>query len=353
MQALRTTLAATVAGAALIVSAGAASAADSVTGGGSTFIYPALSQWAQSFNKDTGKKVNYQSIGSGGGLRQLAKKTVTFAASDMPLKKGKLDAKGYVQWPMILGGIVPVVNIDGVEKGQMVLDGETMADIYLGKITKWNDAKIKALNPNLKLPDSTITVVHRSDGSGTTFNFTNYLDKVSKEWDKEVGSSTEVNWPTGIGGKGNAGVAQYVNSVPNAIGYVEYAYALENNLTYTKLKNQAGKAVAPSMETFSVAAQNADYKADNGFYLILTDQPGDKSWPILATTFVLMYKDAKNADESKLALEFFDWSFKNGGDAAKKLDYIGIPQNVYSVVEKDAWSQIKADGKPVWDGGSK
>ena len=328
--------------------ASAVASATSVTAGGSTFIYPVLSEWAQTYAKNTGVQVNYQSIGSGGGLRQLEEKTVTFAASDMPLKEAKLKSSGYVQWPMILGGIVPVVNLTGVKPGDMTLDGDTLAKIYMGKITKWNDPAIKALNPNLNLPDGIITVVHRSDGSGTTFNFTNYLDKVSPEWDKDVGSSTEVNWPTGIGGKGNAGVAQYVRQVPNAIGYVEYAYAKDSNLTWTKLKNKAGTIVSPNSESFAAAAQNADYADAPGYYLILTNQPGDKSWPILATTFVLMYAEPQNKTSTVAALKFMDWAYKNGGEAATKLDYIPIPASVYNAVETTWKNDIKVDGAAVW-----
>ncbi len=335
--------------ASLAVMAGPAAASENITGGGSTFIFPVLSEWAKAYEEATGNQINYQSIGSGGGLRQLEEKTVTFAASDMPLKEAKLQAEGYVQWPQIAGAIVPVVNINGISAGDITLDGATLANIYLGKITEWSDPAIKALNPDHDL-SGTITVVHRSDGSGTTFNFTNYLDKVSQDWDKDVGSSTEVNWPTGIGGKGNAGVAQYVKTVPNAIGYVEYAYALENNLAYTQLVNQAGKTVAPNMASFQAAAEGAaqGYANAPGFYLILTDQPGDGSWPILATTFVLTYATPQDADATKTALEFFDWAFKNGGDAAAKLDYLAIPQTVYEQIETTWTDQIKADGNPVW-----
>jgi len=307
--------------------------AKSVTGGGSTFIQPVLTKWAKAYNEAEGVEVNYQGIGSGGGLRGLADKTLTFAASDMPLKEDKLKSEGYVQWPMIAGAIVPVVNIDGIKPGDLTVDGDTLAQIYLGKITKWNDPEIAKLNDGVKLPDSTITVVHRSDGSGTTFNFTNYLDKVSTDWDKQVGSSTEVNWPTGIGGKGNQGVAQYVQQVPNSIGYVEYAYALENKMTYTKMVNKNGKTVEPTAETFKAAAEGADYASAPGYYLILTNQPGDKAWPIMATTFVLMYAKPQNADESLAALKFLDWSFKNGDKDAEALEYLPIPEKVYTMIE--------------------
>lgn len=323
--------------------------ATDITGGGSTFIYPVLSQWAQQYATATGTKVNYQAIGSGGGLRALEEKTVTFAASDMPLKEAKLKSEGYVQWPQIAGAIVPVVNIDGVAANDLVLDGKTMAEIYLGKITDWSDPAIKALNPDFT-GAGYITVVHRSDGSGTTFNFTNYLDKVSPDWDKQVGSSTEVNWPTGIGGKGNAGVAQYVQSVPNSIGYVEYAYALENNLAYTKMVNQAGKTVEANADSFKAAAEGAaqGYANAPGFYLILTDQPGDGSWPILATTFILTYATPQDAAETKAALDFFDWSFKNGTADAQKLDYLPIPETVFDQVEATWTAQIMDNGTPVW-----
>lgn len=324
-------------------------AAENITGGGSTFIFPVLSQWADEYEKATGTQINYQAIGSGGGLRALEEKTVTFAASDMPLKEAKLKSEGYVQWPQIAGAIVPVVNVDGISANDLVIDGPTLANIFLGKITDWSDPAIKALNPDFT-GSGFITVVHRSDGSGTTFNFTNYLDKVSPEWDKDVGSSTEVNWPTGIGGKGNAGVAQYVQSVPNSIGYVEYAYALENNLAYTKMVNQAGKTVEATMDSFTAAAQGAadGYANAPGFYLILTDQPGDGSWPILATTFVLTYATPQDAAATKTALDFFAWSFANGEAAAEKLDYLSIPQSVYQMIEKTWTEQIVADGNPVW-----
>lgn len=338
-------------GAALaLATAAPASAADSITGGGSTFIFPVLSQWADTYKSDTGNQINYQAIGSGGGLRALGEKTVTFAASDMPLHADKLKSEGYVQWPQIAGAIVPVVNIEGVSANGLVLDGETLANIYLGKITDWSDPAIKKLNPDLTA-SGYITVVHRSDGSGTTFNFTNYLDKVSDDWDKQVGSSTEVNWPTGIGGKGNAGVAQYVKSVPNSIGYVEYAYALENNLAYTKMVNQAGKTVEANMDSFKAAAEGAadGYAKAPGFYLILTNQPGDASWPILATTFVLTYAEPQDPAATKAALDFFAWSFANGDAAAEKLDYLSIPQSVYDLIEKTWVEQIKANGQPVWE----
>lgn len=339
----RTFRVAALAGALSLALTPAAFAADTVTGGGSTFIQPVLTQWAQDYQKATGTEVNYQGIGSGGGLRGLGQKTLTFAASDKPLKEDELKEKGYVQWPMIAGAIVPVVNLDGIKPGELTLDGDTMAKIFMGKIKQWDDAEIAKLNPDVKLPSKAITVVHRSDGSGTTFNFTNYLNKVSPDWKSEVGSSTEVKWPTGIGGKGNQGVAQYVQQVPASIGYVEYAYALENKMTYTKLVNKNGKAVEPSSDTFKAAAEGADYASAPGFYLILTDQPGDNAWPIMATTFVLMYAEPQDAAKSLVALKFLDWSFKNGVAAAEKLDYLPIPEKVYTLIEKTWSEQFKGD----------
>jgi phosphate transport system substrate-binding protein len=322
--------------------------ADTITGAGSTFIYPVLSQWAQGYSKATGTDVNYQAIGSGGGLKQLDAKTVTFAASDKPLSGDDLKSKGYVQWPMVAGAIVPVVNVPGISAGDMTLNGDVLAKIFMKKITKWNDPAILALNPSLKIGDQAITVVHRSDGSGTTFNFTDYLSKVSPEWKSEVGSSTEVKWPIGIGGKGNAGVAQYVQTVPGSIGYVEYAYATQNKLAYTKLVNANGKTVDPTAETFKAAAEGADYGSVPGYGLIMTNQPGDKSWPIMATTFVLTYAQPQDKAATTSALKFFDWVFKNGEADATKLDYLAMPEKVSALIEKTWANEIKDSGTAVW-----
>lgn len=316
---------------------GQAMAAAQITGAGSSFIYPVLSKWAATYHKKTGVEINYQPIGSGGGLQQIYSHTVTFAASDMPLHKTQLTAKHLQQFPMIIGGIVPIVHIVGIQTNQLVLDGNVLAKIYEGKITYWNDPQIVALNPSLKgkLPHNRIVSVHRADGSGTTFNFTNYLDKVNSDWKLHIGSNTVVNWPGfGIGAKGNAGVASQVAHLPNAIGYVEYAYAKQNHLTVTKMKNAAGSVVTADADTFAAAAKNAHYHADNGFYLILTNQPGADSWPIVATTFVLVPTNSKHPKQVKQALRFFTWSYHHGKKAASQLDYVAIPKKVYKQVIK-------------------
>jgi phosphate transport system substrate-binding protein len=313
-----------------------------ITGAGSTFIYPVLSKWADAYKKETGSGVNYQSIGSGAGIKQIQAKTVTFGATDAPLKPDQLEKDGLAQWPMIMGAIVPVVNIEGVKPGDMVLDGQTLADIFQGKITKWDDAAIKKLNPNVKLPSAAISVVHRADGSGTTFNFTDYLSKVSADWKSKVGEGTAVEWPTGVGAKGNEGVSGNVGQTKDSIGYVEYAYAKQNKLTYTKLVNKAGKTVDPTNDAFQAAASNADWTHAPGYYLILTDQPGDKSWPIVASTFILMHKDATDKAASQEALKFFKYSFDKGGKMAEDLDYIPMPDLVVKQVEKTWASDIKS-----------
>lgn len=286
--------------------------------------------------------MNYQSIGSGAGIKQIQAKTVTFGATDAPLKADQLQKDGLAQWPMIMGAIVPVVNIDGVKPGAIVLDGPTLAEIFLGKITKWDDAAIKKLNPNAKLPSEAISVVHRADGSGTTFNFTDYLSKVSADWKSKVGSGTAVEWPVGVGAKGNEGVAANVGQTKNSIGYVEYAYAKQNKLTYTALVNKAGKTIQPTNEAFQAAASNADWANAPGYYLILTDQPGDKSWPIVASTFVLMHKEAADKAASQEALKFFKYAFDKGSKMAEDLDYIPMPDSVIKMIEKTWNSDIKS-----------
>jgi phosphate transport system substrate-binding protein len=318
---------------------GVASAADQqqLTGAGGTAIYPLLSDWANTYNKTTGVAVNYQAIGSGGGIQQIEAKTVQFANSDKPLTPDVLTQNGLVQFPAVIIGITPVVNIPGVAPGQMTLNGQVLADIFLGKINNWNDKAIAALNPGLTLPDSTIAVVHRSDGSGTTFNFTNYLSKVSDDWKTKVGSDTAVSWPTGLGGKGNAGVASFVNQVKGSIGYVEFAYAKQNNMTFTKLVNHNGKTVAPELKSFQAAAANADFSKTTDFYLILTDQAGDEVWPITAGTYMLMRKDypvAQNTD----VLKFFNWFLTKGQDAAAKLDYVPLPEKTVALIQ-DYWKK--------------
>jgi phosphate transport system substrate-binding protein len=324
----------------LVAASTSAFAAD-ITGAGATFPFPLYSKWADSYKKETGNGLNYQSIGSGGGIKQIQAKTVTFGASDMPLKSEQLDKDGLVQWPMVMGAIVPVVNIEGVKPGEMVLDGETLGNIYLGKITKWDDPAIKKLNPDLKLPSEAIAVVRRSDGSGTTFNFTDYLSKVSPEWKSKVGSSTAVEWPVGVGAKGNEGVSGNISQTKNSIGYVEYAYAKQNKLTFTGLINKAGKTVQPTVEAFQAAASNADWAKAPGYYVILTDQPGEKSWPITASTFILMHKDPADKAAAAEALKFFKWAFAKGDKMAEELDYIPMPDNVVKMIEKTWSSDIK------------
>jgi phosphate transport system substrate-binding protein len=325
-------------GAALLAVSSTTVFAADISGAGATFPFPIYAKWADSYKKDTGNGLNYQSIGSGAGIKQIKAKTVTFGATDAPLKGKDLDEAGLVQFPMVMGGIVPVVNLDGVKSGELVLDGPTLAKIYLGDITKWNDPAIQKLDPNLKLPDLPIAVIHRADGSGTTFNFTNYLSKVSPEWDSKVGSAPSVEWPAGIGAKGNDGVANNVGTTKGAIGYVEYAYAKQNKLTYADLLNKAGKVVAPTLESFQAAAANADWANSPGFYVILTDQPGEKSWPLTAATFILLYKKPVDVAASNDALKFFTYAYDKGADAAKELDYIPMPENVIALV-KATWAK--------------
>jgi phosphate transport system substrate-binding protein len=325
----------------LVAASTSAFAAD-ITGAGSTFIFPVLSKWADAYKKESGAGVNYQSIGSGAGIKQIQAKTVTFGATDAPLKADQLEKDGFVQWPMIMGAIVPVVNIEGVKAGDMMLDGDTLAKIYLGTISKWDDPAIKKLNPKLSLPSAAIAVVHRADGSGTTFNFTDYLSKVSADWKSKVGSGTAVEWPVGVGAKGNEGVSGNIGQTKNAIGYVEYAYAKQNKLTFTGLVNKSGKSVQPTTEGFQAAAANADWANAPGYYLILTDQPGDKSWPIVASTFILLHKDSTDKAASQEAIKFFKWSFDKGGKMAEELDYIPMPDSVVKLIEKTWSAEIKS-----------
>lgn len=332
----------TIVAAGLVAATTTAAFAADITGAGATFPFPIYSKWADAYKKETGNGLNYQSIGSGGGIKQIQAKTVTFGASDAPLKAEQLEKDGLVQWPMVMGAIVPVVNLEGVKPGEMMFDGETLANIYLGKITKWDDAAIKKLNPNVKLPSDAITVVRRSDGSGTTFNFTNYLSKASADWKSKVGEGTAVEWPVGVGAKGNEGVSGNISQTKNSIGYVEYAYAKQNKLTYTGLVNKAGKTVQPTVEAFQAAASNADWAKAPGYYVILTDQPGEKSWPITAATFILMHKEPADKAASKEALKFFAWAFKNGAKAAEELDYIPMPESVVKLIEKTWSADIKS-----------
>lgn len=313
-----------------------------VTGAGATFPFPVYSKWADAYKKETGHGVNYQSIGSGAGIKQILAKTVTFGATDAPLKADKLEKDGLAQWPMVMGAIVPVVNIEGVKPGELVLSGELLGDIYLGKVTKWDDPAIVKLNPSVKLPSASIAVVHRSDGAGTSFNFTNYLSKVNGEWKSKVGEGTAVEWPAGVGAKGNEGVSGNVGQTRNAIGYVEYAYAKQNKLTYTALINKAGKVVQPGVASFQAAAANADWASAPGYHVILTDQPGEASWPITAATFILMYREPSDKAASAEAIKFFKWAFEKGGVMAEELDYIPMPESVVKQIEKTWTSDIKS-----------
>ena len=320
--------------------AGANAQAADITGAGATFPFPIYSKWADAYKKETNNGLNYQSIGSGAGIKQIQAKTVTFGASDIPLKAEDLKKDGLVQWPMVMGGIVAVVNLEGVKPGELLLDGEALADIFLGKIKKWDDAPIKKLNPKVTLPSTAITVVRRSDGSGTTFNFTNYLSKVSKEWASKIGSDASVEWPVGVGAKGNDGVAGNVAQTKNSIGYVEYAYAKQNKLTFAGMVNKAGKSVEPTVEAFQAAAANADWSVP-GYYQILTDQPGDKSWPLTAATFILMYAEPQDKTASTDAIKFFDWAFSKGDKMAEELDYIPMPASVTALIRKTWAADIK------------
>lgn len=320
-----------------------------ITGAGATFPYPIYAKWAESYNVKTGVKLNYQSIGSGGGIKQIQNKTVDFGASDKPLKPEELEKSGLMQFPTVVGGVVPVVNVPGIENGELRLNGQVLADIFLKKITKWNDPAIKALNPTQTLPDLAITVVHRSDGSGTTFVFANYLSKVSKEWADKVGADTSVAWPVGVGGKGNEGVAAYAQRIKGAIGYVEFAYAKQNNLPYITMQNREGEYVKPSIESFQSAASYAEWDKAPGFYEILTNEPGKATWPIAGATFILMHKSQDNPANGKEVLKFFDWGYNNGSLMAKGLDYVPMPASVVKLIEASWKTNIKSkDGSAVW-----
>ncbi len=336
-------------GFAVALSISAASAAD-LTGAGATFPYPIYAKWADAYKAKTGIGLNYQSIGSGGGIKQIEAKTVTFGASDAPLTADVLNKYGLIQFPTVMGGIVPVVNLAGIKPGELIIDGPTLADIFMGKITKWDDAALKKLNPDVKLPDSAIAVVHRSDGSGTTFNFTYYLSDVSAGWKSDVGTATAVEWPVGIGAKGNEGVANNVQNTKGSIGYVEYAYAVQNKMTYAGMANKDGKVVQPTAEAFAAAAANADWKGTPGYGVILANQPGATTWPMTAATFILMYKKPVDPAASAEALKFFDWAYANGDDLAKSLIYIPMPDAVVKDIEARWASEIQAGGKPVFNG---
>ncbi len=335
--------------AATAVAYAGASLAVNITGAGATFPYPVYAKWAEAYKTVTGTEMNYQSIGSGGGIKQIKSKTVDFGASDAPLKPEELGLLGLTQFPTVIGGVVPVINVEGIAPGQLKLTGETLAAIYLGKITKWNDQRIAADNNGVKLPDQAITVVHRSDGSGTSFIYTTYLSQVSLDWLRGVGAGAAVQWPVGTGGKGNEGVASYVQRIKGAIGYVEYAYALQNKMTDVQLKNHDGHFVKSDANNFKAAAANAKWDADKGFYEILTNEPGKDSWPITGATFILVYKIQEKPESAQAVLKFFDWSYSNGDKMASDLDYVPLPENVTKMI-RDAWkAQIKdASGKAIW-----
>lgn len=320
--------------------------AQDVNGAGASFPAPLYSKWAADYNKATSVRINYQSVGSGAGLRQIEAKTVDFGASDAPLKDEVLKEKGLVQFPTVVGGIVPVVNINGISPGQLRLSGEVLANIYLGKITNWDDEAIKAINPGVTLPNDLIAVVRRADGSGTTFGFTNYLSQVSEEWKKEVGEGTAVKWPTGAGGKGNEGVAAFVSRLPSSIGYVEYAYAKQNKISYAQMQNKDGQFVHPSEASFKSAAAGADWQ--NTFYQILNNKPGAESWPITTTTYILMHAQQDTPAKATAALKFFDWAYTNGDKTATDLDYVALPESVKEMIRKEWSEDIKdASGKAV------
>jgi phosphate transport system substrate-binding protein len=333
---------AAIAGLAMAAVFATAAPAANINGAGASFPYPVYAKWASAYQGVAHVGLNYQSIGSGGGIAQIKAKTVTFGATDAPLKKAELDKFGLAQFPTVIGGVVPVINVPGINAGQLVLKGDVLADIFLGKISRWDDPRIKALNPGLNLPGKAISVVHRADASGTSFVFTTYLSRVSKEWAGSVGAATAVDWPVGIGAKGNEGVAGNVAQTSGSIGYVEFAYAKQNHLKHTRMTNKDGKTVMPSADTFKAAAANADWAgaAGNGFYIILVDQPGAMAWPITATTYILVYKQPQDVNTTKEVLKFFQWSYKNGGPAALSLDYVPLPANATQAIE-GSWKQIQ------------
>jgi phosphate transport system substrate-binding protein len=320
-----------------------------ITGAGATFPYPIYAKWAEAYNAKTGVKLNYQSIGSGGGIKQIQNKTVNFGASDKPLTVAELDKDGLMQFPAVIGGVVPVINIEGVASGKLRMNGEVLANIFLKKITSWDDAAIKALNPGVALPSSAITVVHRSDGSGTTFVFANYLTKVSEEWKTKVGADTAVSWPAGVGGKGNEGVASYVQRIKNSIGYVEFAYAKQNGMNYVVMQNKEGEFVKPGLASFQAAAKYAEWEKAPGFYEIITNEPGKESWPISSATFILMHKVQDKPDMAKEVLKFFNYGYSEGDKMAESLDYVPMPDTAVKLVQKHWSSNMKGkDGSAIW-----
>ncbi len=334
---------------AAVMAAGAAEAAD-ISGAGATFPAPVYAKWAEMYKDQTGNRLNYQAIGSGGGIRQINAGTVDFGASDKPLKPDDLAAGGLAMFPTVIGGVVPVMNLPGIKPGEVKLTGPLLADIYRGVIKRWNDPLLVKMNPGVRLPGLPITVVHRSDGSGTSFLFTSYLAMNAAHWASEVGANDSVNWPTGLGGKGNDGVAGYVKQTEGAIGYVEYAYAKQNNLTYALLRNKSGRFVAPTAEAFSAAAANAKWSSAPGFYLLLLDQPGANAWPITGATFILVHTKPKDVEKGREVLAFFDWCYRNGDAAAQQLDYVTLPASVKDLIRK-SWSKVSGPGgKPVYAG---
>ncbi|HEV2229449.1 MAG TPA: phosphate ABC transporter substrate-binding protein PstS [Steroidobacteraceae bacterium] len=330
-----------------LAGSGAVHAAD-ISGAGATFPYPIYAKWADAYKKETGIGLNYQSIGSGGGIKQISENTVDFGASDMPLKPEDLQKDGLMQFPTVIGGDVPVYNLKGIAPGELKFSGPVLADIFLGKITKWTDPGIARLNPGRKLPDEDITVVHRSDGSGTTFIWTSYLAKVSPQWKEKVGEGTSVSWPAGVGGKGNEGVASYVLRIDGAIGYVEYAYVLQNKMSYGLVSNREGQFVAPDISSFQAAAAGADWRSAPGMYLVLTDAPGKMSWPIAGATFILMHTEQRDAQRAKEVLRFFDWAYAKGGKLAEELDYVPLPASVVKLIQDNWKAQLRANGAAVW-----
>nr|MDT0251229.1 phosphate ABC transporter substrate-binding protein PstS [Endozoicomonas sp.] len=327
-----------------------AASANSINGAGASFPHPIYAKWAEEYHQETGNQINYQAIGSGGGIRQITAKTVDFGATDAPLDEQRLNEEGMIQFPMVMGAIVPVVNIPGIEPGSLKLTGEIVADIYMGKIKKWDDERITAINPDLKIPSQSIYVIHRSDGSGTTYNFTDYLSQVSEAWKNNVGTNTDITWPraaTTIGANGNAGVANFVRRTRGSIGYVEYAFAKQSNLSHTQLASAEGKFLQPSMATFQSAAMNADWKNAPGFRLLLNNQPGADSWPMTAATFILMHKDQADAGKAKEILKFFDWSYENGAEMAEALDFIPMPESVIELVENTWKQQLSHQGAAI------
>jgi len=320
-----------------------------IDGAGASFPFPIYSQWAFEYEELTGLRLNYQSVGSGAGISSIREGTVNFGASDAPLTAEELEADGLIQFPMIIGGVVPVINVSGVTAGSLKLTPDVLADMFLGNITIWNDPRIVQANPDVTLPDQAISIVHRADGSGTTWIFTNYLSAISDEWADGVGVGKSVDWPTGVGGRGNEGVANYVGQVDGSIGYVEYAYALQNDMAHCLLGNSAGNFVAPTSETFIAAAANADWENAPGYYLVLVDQPGEDTWPIVGASFILIYKEQENMDKVRAMLEFFDWCFKNGTEDALDLDYVPIPENVVEMVETTWSEEVKVNGEQVWE----